>query len=162
MIHSSRMAVESIKNKWDNIKLVVENTTREFALPVDEYTRALDPEKSATFMMGLYEDGIIIGLILYKFTGVDVDLREILVLDKYQKKGIGKHFLNTFINDIRETMFKNQENSCCRYITIQVNSDKINLISFYKNAGFVKITSRYPHPSLVKHDVMELDLYTTK
>lgn len=156
------MSVESIKNNWENIKFVVKNTTREFQLPVEEYTKALEPEKSATFIMGVFDGNIVIGLILYRFTGSDTDLREILILDKYQKQGIGKQFLSRFIGEIREHLYKNQENSCGRYITIQVNSNKIKLISFYKNSGFVKITSRYPYPSLVKHDVMELDLHTTK
>lgn len=126
------------------------------SLPLEEYTSAIK-EDSSDLIMGLYNPkNELLAMILYKITGSEVDLREIVVLNTLQGKGLGSLLLKEFINSTFER-YRELKNLSLKYITLQVESSNERLKKFYAKNGFTTIAYRFPHPNFIKHDLMELD-----
>lgn len=148
---------KDVKVAFPCIELIKTGTIFSNSLSLNEYTSAIN-EDSQDIIMGLYNQrNQLLGMILYKFTGSEVDLREIVVLNTLQGKGLGSLLLKEFINDIFER-YRNMKNLSFKYITLQVASNNERMKNFYARNGFKTITYRFPHPNYIKHDLMELDL----
>ena len=91
-----------------------------------------------------------------KFTGSEIDLREIIIQHDFQHKGLGKILINEFLKDIK-LAYSQLNNKAMRFVVLQVLSGS-KLIGFYQKCGFRKIAERYPHPDFIKHDLMEVDV----
>lgn len=148
---------KDVENSFRYIKFLKQQTIFKNSLPIEEYTSAIKKD-SLDFIMGLFNrKNELFGMVLYKFTGSEVDLREIVVLNTFHCRGLGSLLLKEFIKEIFE-YYRSTNNLSLKYIVLQVESSNQRLKSFYVRHGFRTIAYRFPHPNWIKHDLMELDI----
>lgn len=82
-------------------------------------------------------DGNIVGVVSYSIIYERAELNYIAVDVKFRKQGIAGKLLNYVLNDLKDNMVEN--------LTLEVNSDNKEAISFYFKNGFEKkaIRKRY-------------------
>ena len=104
-------------------------------------------------VIGYYENGLLVGFIHISISFDVVDIVNIVVDDKYRRKGIGTKLLNYIIlsKDIAE-------------IWLEVRKSNKSAISFYEKNGFslVRVRSNYygdEDALIMKRDVNMKDIY---
>ena len=80
------------------------------------------------------ENDNIIGFINYDIIFDKSEIEYIYVSNEFKRKGIGTKLLNKMIQDLKEKKVNN--------ITLEVRSDNIKAINFYKKNHFKKVATR--------------------
>ncbi|MCK9266845.1 GNAT family N-acetyltransferase [bacterium] len=137
------LQVKSKKESEELNNLLWQVLWKPLSLPQDMISKFKLTGESKKFI-AKQDDKLIGGLVAFSITPIEMEIRHIAVLPKFQEKGVGSKLVDSLITFASEKRYT-------RIYTIARNTS----VEFFKKLGFTDNPQQKPpdHPAFTKHGI---------